>query len=401
MRNRLGRLIKRRTAPTSPLDVLVRPSGNRDIYVVSGGAKRRIPSMDAFKALGYDLKRVRVVPAHVLAGIPDAGEGNGQAGGQNLVADPYVQFTRVTPSSPLQSAEVTDVLYSRLSDSDVDRVKSSLDESQAAALHGASVRDQKRSIISFAVHFGLTDVLGRVGLNAAIPPDDIHAMSRGVLAIAGGCLYGDLVLDAMGLDTSVLRAGAKLLDFGCSSGRVVRVLAAAYPDSEWYGCDPNQDAIRWDRENLPGMQFAVSSGDPPLAMYSDGMFDVVFAISIWSHFAENAAVRWLNEMHRLVRPGGLLIITTHGYRSIAYLAENRLHDPLTLAEIRDSLYSRGFCFAPIFGKAGDWGYVHREWGEAFLSPEWLLAHVHPAWTVTKFEIGRVENNQDIYTLQRV
>ncbi|MDP9180158.1 MAG: class I SAM-dependent methyltransferase [Chloroflexota bacterium] len=226
-------------------------------------------------------------------------------------------------------------------------------------------------------------------------------MSRGVLAIAGGCQYGDLVLDAMGLDTSVLRAGAKLLDFGCSSGRVVRVLAAAYPDVEWYGCDPNPDAIRWGRENLPGVQFTVSSGDPPLAMYLDGMFDVVFAISIWSHFAENAALRWLNEMHRLVRPGGLLIMTTHGLRSIAYLAENQLYDPLTLAEIRDALYSPGFWFAPVFGEAGDWGHVHPEWGQAILSPEWLLAHVYPAWTVTKFEIGRVENNQDIYTLQRV
>lgn len=76
MRNRLGRLIKRRTAPTSPLDVLVRPSGNRDIYVVSGGAKRRIPSMDAFKALGYDLKRVRVVPRRTcLREYPMRGKG--------------------------------------------------------------------------------------------------------------------------------------------------------------------------------------------------------------------------------------------------------------------------------------------------------------------------------------
>ena len=106
-------------------------------------------------------------------------------------------------------------------------------------------------------------------------------------------------------------------------------------------------------------------------------------------------------MRRIVKPGGFLAITAHGLHSVASLAGNKLYSPEALTEIKEALYSRGFCFAPIFGKAGDWGHVHQEWGEAFLSPEWLLAHVHPAWTVTKFDIGRVENNQDIYTLQRV
>ena len=35
------------------------------------------------------------------------------------------------------------------------------------------------------------------------------------------------------------------LDFGCSSGRVVRVLATAYPNVSWHGCDPNRPAIEW------------------------------------------------------------------------------------------------------------------------------------------------------------
>ena len=95
------------------------------------------------------------------------------------------------------------------------------------------------------------------------------------------------------------------LDFGCSSGRVVRVLAAAFPELDWHGCDPIPDAIEWARANLPGIAFERSPEYPPLP-YADGQFDFAFAISIWSHFAEGAALDWLREMHRVLRPGGRL-----------------------------------------------------------------------------------------------
>jgi ubiquinone/menaquinone biosynthesis C-methylase UbiE len=56
----------------SSLDVLVRGEGTPEIWIVSGGARRLIPSIDAFEALGYDIAWVRVIPDQVLAGIPEA-----------------------------------------------------------------------------------------------------------------------------------------------------------------------------------------------------------------------------------------------------------------------------------------------------------------------------------------
>ena len=113
------------------------------------------------------------------------------------------------------------------------------------------------------------------------------------------------------------------LDFGCSSGRVVRVLAAAYPDVSWSGCDPIESSIVWARENLPGIEFEVSPVEPPLP-YEDASFDFVFAISIWSHFSAGAALRWWDEMHRMLRPGGHLVLTTHGYQTIAHYRRHGL-----------------------------------------------------------------------------
>jgi methylase of polypeptide subunit release factors len=48
-----------------------------------------------------------------------------------------------------------------------------------------------------------------------------------------------------------IESAAAGLDFGCSSGRLVLVLAAAYPRCGWHGCDPNGPAIEWARGAYP------------------------------------------------------------------------------------------------------------------------------------------------------
>jgi SAM-dependent methyltransferase len=189
------------------------------------------------------------------------------------------------------------------------------------------------------------------------------------------------------------------LDFGCSSGRAVRVLAAAYPDVDWHGCDPNREAIEWASENLPGIDFSVSPQHPPLE-FEDAKFDLVFAISIWSHFAEEPALAWLAEMRRIVRPGGVLVATAHGYRTMALEEEGGRRTPELLSEIAGALYERGFWYRAEFGDQGDWGVKDPGWGSAFLTPEWLLSHTTADWRLAGFAPGRVERNQDLYVLER-
>jgi SAM-dependent methyltransferase len=224
-------------------------------------------------------------------------------------------------------------------------------------------------------------------------------MARGPLAGAGGLYEADLVADAL------LGAGARIddvrtgLDFGCSSGRVVRVLAAALPDTHWMACDPNERAIAWAREHLPGIDFSVSGDEPPLAIDAAAL-DLAFAISIWSHFEPTLGLRWLEEMHRLIRPGGHLVLTTHGLTSVGYYATLGLRTPEQSSEIADALYRRGWWYAPEFGAEGDWGVVNPAWGTAFLSPEWVLAELCPRWRVLEFAPGRNAWNQDVYVLQR-
>jgi SAM-dependent methyltransferase len=265
----------------------------------------------------------------------------------------------------------------------------------------ASTQELRETLTLIAgVWLGVGAVSEKTGLTAAQPPEEVHAMARGPLAAAGGLYEADLLVNALysaGVKFDRLRS---CLDFGCSSGRVLRALAAAYPTISWHGCDPNAPAVAWAGEQLPQADLFVSGDAPPLAL-EDGSLDLAYAISIWSHFAPELGLRWFEEMHRLLRPGGYLVCTTHGLTSVAYYAALEQRTPEQSQEITDALYRKGWWYAPEFGEEGDWGVVNPDWGTAFLSPEWVLAQLCPRWRVLEFAPGRNQENQDVYVLERV
>ena len=162
---------------------------------------------------------------------------------------------------------------------------------------------------------------------------------------------------------------------------------------------PNEGAIAWASDYLPGIKFATSPQRPPLT-YEKSSFDVVYAISIWSHFAERAALRWLAEMRRILRPGGHLLLTTHGHSSIDFHARTGQRPDSQLREIALALRDSGFWYRPEFGEKGDHGVASPEWGTAFLDPAWLRARAEPAWEMLACHPARNAGNQDVIVLQR-
>jgi SAM-dependent methyltransferase len=244
-------------------------------------------------------------------------------------------------------------------------------------------------------------VLARALLDqgAPLPPEGIHAMTRGAEHVVGGLRHADLVAAALRAAGGDIASVADGLDLGCSSGRVVRALAGAYPDVAWRACDPNQDAIAWASEHLRGIEFFVAPLDPPLPL-DDRAMDLVVAISIWSHYGPTAAARWLEEMHRVVKPGGHLVLTVHGAHSLALFARERLRDEDVIARAATALQAEGHFFHDEFGATGDEGLVHPEWGLAFVSLEWLAVQATPDWSIAYFAPGAADGNQDVVVLRR-
>src|SRR5947209_11813977 len=189
-----------------------------------------------------------------------------------------------------ESSPVTAALYARLTAEDVAEVEAAAREHpELAGLLEASTESGHRLgvIVNSALWLRVQAVIDKLGLDRHDPPEVVHAMARGPLAVAGGLYEADLIVDALvsaGVDPDALETA---LDFGCSSGRVVRVLSRLWPETRWLGCDPNAQAIGWARESIPSAEFFVNAGHPPLPI-GDATLDLVYAVSIWSPFSVSA-----------------------------------------------------------------------------------------------------------------
>jgi SAM-dependent methyltransferase len=308
------------------------------------------------------------------------------------------------PAAPVGPA--TEILSSRLTAEDLAQVEARLDGAHRGMWEAASDEQKHRLALAFALFYGVAGVPERTGLSPAEPPAEVHSMVRNDPTETGGSYYyADMVLECLERVGSPLAPDSHGLDFSCSSGRVVRPLAASLPDVHWHGCDPNPGAIAWARDHAPAIEFFVSDTAPPLP-FADHSLDLAFAISVWSHYSEAAALRWFAEMHRAIRPGGHLLFTTHGLQSCVWFTHNR--DPFIEAVLGPEwivhtayrLERAGHSFWNVFGESGDWGVIDPDWGLAFFTPEWLAQNITPDWALVDYTIGRAATNQDLYALER-
>jgi SAM-dependent methyltransferase len=102
----------------------------------------------------------------------------------------------------------------------------------------------------------------------------------------------------------------RVLEFGCGSGRVLRHWQHVR-GPQIHGTDYNPALADWCDAHLPFATIGRNQLDPPLP-YADASFDLVYAISVFTHLKESLQHAWMAELRRVLVPGGLLIMTTHG-----------------------------------------------------------------------------------------
>jgi|SRR6266566_2016009 len=103
-----------------------------------------------------------------------------------------------------------------------------------------------------------------------------------------------------------------VMDFGCSSGRVLRHFQAEMREHGWTltGVDVSARRIEWMRRNFPP-DFQVYTGSIlPIMPFESNSFDVIYGASVFTHI-KFLWDMWLLELRRILRPGGVLIQSIH------------------------------------------------------------------------------------------
>lgn len=110
----------------------------------------------------------------------------------------------------------------------------------------------------------------------------------------------------------------RALDFGCGCGRVLRHLAPWAAQVELHGCDAQGRLARWSARHLSFAHVVRNRPAPPLP-YPDAHFGFAWAFSVFTHLPEPLERAWLAELARVLRPGGLLLLSLHGAENAAAL----------------------------------------------------------------------------------
>jgi ubiquinone/menaquinone biosynthesis C-methylase UbiE len=99
----------------------------------------------------------------------------------------------------------------------------------------------------------------------------------------------------------------RALDVGCGIGSLHRHLEGAFSTLE--GCDVSAEAIPRARQDHPDVAYSVCTSSR--LPYDDCAFDLVFTSCVLHHVAPGDWQRFLGEMRRVLRPGGIACVIEH------------------------------------------------------------------------------------------
>lgn len=105
-----------------------------------------------------------------------------------------------------------------------------------------------------------------------------------------------------------LSQDSTVLDFGCGWGRIARFFLREIPLENLYGVDVVPTLVRACKATFrsPNFRAIRQKGRLP---HKTASFDIVFANSVFSHLNEKLNLKWVREIRRVLKPGGLAMLT--------------------------------------------------------------------------------------------
>lgn len=103
---------------------------------------------------------------------------------------------------------------------------------------------------------------------------------------------------------------ARILDFGGSSGRVMRHFANNHTNMEVIVAERFLSAVEFVNNYFPANAYALPVFSQPHLAIEDNSCDLVTAFSVFTHI-DHEEIAWLSELRRILKKGGTAYLTIH------------------------------------------------------------------------------------------
>lgn len=201
------------------------------------------------------------------------------------------------------------------------------------------------------------------------------------------------------ITTALLSAGVteprSILDMSCGAGRVLRVLARAFPNAALTACDLVKDGVDFCAEEFGATPVYSDVDLSKLAFESP--FDLIWCGSLLTHLD---APLWLAPFRVFLRslaPGGVAVVTLHG-RWVAFRMRQGIDYGLPRDRIDAILAgydAKGFGYADYVDQTG--------YGASVCTPAWILGEL-ASWEefrVVGYAEKQWDDHQDVLAIQRI
>lgn len=103
---------------------------------------------------------------------------------------------------------------------------------------------------------------------------------------------------------------SRICDFGAGIGNSIPYFRKYFPDAALTSSDVSERSLTLGRQRYPGNGNSVLIEDGRIPCEAD-TFDIAFSACVFHHIPHEEHVKWLAELHRITRTGGLIAIFEH------------------------------------------------------------------------------------------
>lgn len=282
------------------------------------------------------------------------------------IADAKIADAKIAGIAEVAGARIAEIAGARIAETACAKIAEMTDAKIAAIADAriAAIADERLKDIEIAL-YQMNFALKEVPEFMPMPSKDLQIRVVGGYNadfLESGYYIVKEIDDILHKHGTALADRKTVLEWGCGCGRSLRPLKRVHPHLNLYGTDIDPEAIGWLQENYKSIaDFKTNDPYPPMD-YPDNKFDLIYSVSVFTHLPEDMQFAWLEDLMRLLQPGGIGLFSIHGPNHYGTFKERieeagfYYNDVGALTDGLPEFYRQSFHTAD---------YINREWVKYF------------------------------------